>query len=56
VEFLPVSAASLPRAPSGSGLGLAISRRVIESWGGTIEIDSHEGQGTLVRIDLLAPA
>jgi signal transduction histidine kinase/HAMP domain-containing protein len=39
---------------SGSGLGLAISRRLIESWGGTIEISSSEGGGTQVRIDLLA--
>ena len=39
---------------SGSGLGLAISRRLIESWGGTIEISSSEGAGTRVRIDLLA--
>ena len=39
---------------SGSGLGLAISRRLIESWGGTIEISSSEGSGTRVRIELLA--
>jgi len=39
---------------SGSGLGLAISRRLIESWGGTIEISSSEGSGTRVNIDLLA--
>jgi nitrogen fixation/metabolism regulation signal transduction histidine kinase len=38
---------------SGSGLGLAISRRLIESWGGTIQIDSDEGQGTLVTIQLV---
>jgi len=39
---------------SGSGLGLAISRRVIESWGGTIEISSAEQKGTRVVIELLA--
>jgi two-component system nitrogen regulation sensor histidine kinase NtrY len=38
---------------SGSGLGLAISRRLIESWGGTMGIESTEGQGTMVRIDLV---
>ena len=39
---------------SGSGLGLAISRRLIESWGGTIEISSSEKKGTRVVIELLA--
>jgi nitrogen fixation/metabolism regulation signal transduction histidine kinase len=38
---------------SGSGLGLAISRQMLESWGGTIEIDSAPRRGTLVRIRLL---
>jgi nitrogen fixation/metabolism regulation signal transduction histidine kinase len=37
---------------SGSGLGLAVSRRLIESWGGTIEIESVDGRGTTVTIDL----
>jgi two-component system, NtrC family, nitrogen regulation sensor histidine kinase NtrY len=41
---------------SGSGLGLAISRRLIESWGGTIELSSEEGTGTTVRISLLSAA
>jgi two-component system nitrogen regulation sensor histidine kinase NtrY len=40
---------------SGSGLGLAISRRLIESWGGTIEISSSQKRGTEVLIRL-APA
>jgi signal transduction histidine kinase len=40
---------------SGSGLGLAISRRMIEGWGGTINIESTPGEGTTVRI-LLVPA
>lgn len=35
---------------SGSGLGLAISRRLIESWGGTITIRSQPGEGTAVEI------
>ena len=39
---------------SGSGLGLAISRRLIESWGGTIELSSEEGTGATVRIRLKA--
>ena len=39
---------------SGSGLGLAISRRLIESWGGTIELASAEGTGATVRIRLKA--
>ncbi len=38
---------------SGSGLGLAISRRLIESWGGTIELSSEEGSGTTVTIALV---
>ena len=35
---------------SGSGLGLPIARRLVESWGGTIEITSREGRGTAVVI------
>jgi signal transduction histidine kinase len=37
---------------TGSGLGLAISRRLLESWGGTIEIASEEGKGTRVVLTL----
>jgi two-component system nitrogen regulation sensor histidine kinase NtrY len=37
---------------SGSGLGLAISRRLIESWGGTISLVSAPGQGATVSIQL----
>ena len=39
---------------SGSGLGLAISRRMIESWGGAITIESAPGAGTTVRVMLRA--
>ncbi|HEX6966740.1 MAG TPA: ATP-binding protein, partial [Gemmatimonadaceae bacterium] len=38
----------------GSGLGLAISRRLVEGWGGSIGIESEEGRGTQVRIELRA--
>jgi PAS domain S-box-containing protein len=36
----------------GSGLGLAISRNIIESYGGTIEVQSRVGQGTSFTIRL----
>jgi nitrogen fixation/metabolism regulation signal transduction histidine kinase len=39
---------------SGSGLGLAISRQLLEGWGATIEIESGETAGTVVRISLRA--
>ncbi len=37
---------------SGSGLGLAITRRLVESWGGTVTIESEQGRGTTVRVTL----
>ena len=41
---------------SGSGLGLAISRRLIEGWGGGIEVASTVGDGTAVTIRLVPRA
>jgi two-component system nitrogen regulation sensor histidine kinase NtrY len=37
---------------SGSGLGLAITRRLVESWGGEVAIESTPGQGTTVHVSL----
>ncbi len=37
---------------TGSGLGLAISRRLLESWGGTIDLKSDAGRGAKVCITL----
>jgi two-component system, NtrC family, nitrogen regulation sensor histidine kinase NtrY len=39
---------------SGSGLGLAIVRRLVESWGGRIEVESESGQGTVITVHLPA--
>jgi two-component system, NtrC family, nitrogen regulation sensor histidine kinase NtrY len=41
---------------TGAGLGLAIVRRLVESWGGWVEADSREGEGTTVAIHLRAAA
>jgi signal transduction histidine kinase len=41
---------------SGSGLGLAISRRLVEGWGGSIDVESAPGSGTTVTVSLLGGA
>ena len=38
----------------GVGLGLAISKEIIDAHDGTIELESHEGVGTTVRVTLAA--
>ncbi|HET8763357.1 MAG TPA: ATP-binding protein, partial [Gemmatimonadales bacterium] len=40
---------------SGSGLGLAIVRRLVESWGGSVSVESEPGRGTVVRVTAGAP-
>jgi len=55
-----ISAADLPHVfephfsttTSGTGLGLAICKRLVESWGGTIGLESQMERGTTVRIVL----
>jgi signal transduction histidine kinase len=39
----------------GTGLGLAIAERIARAHGGLLEIESHPGQGTEVRVSVPCP-
>jgi signal transduction histidine kinase len=38
--------------PDGTGLGLAVTRKIIEGHGGTLDIESEAGKGTIVSVKL----
>ncbi|MDO9082515.1 MAG: PAS domain S-box protein, partial [Humidesulfovibrio sp.] len=51
-RFTQTDASSRKRF-EGTGLGLAIVRRIVELMGGGIDLDSQEGEGTTVYLNLL---
>jgi signal transduction histidine kinase len=52
-DFLPrVFEPRFSTTTSGSGLGLAIVRRLVESWGARIEVESQVDRGTVVTVRL----
>ncbi|HEX8987689.1 MAG TPA: PAS domain S-box protein [Rhodocyclaceae bacterium] len=55
--FLPFTQvdSSPTRSRGGTGLGLAISQRMVKMMGGSIEIDSRLGVGSVFRFDLTFP-
>jgi signal transduction histidine kinase/DNA-binding response OmpR family regulator len=47
--------ASITRKYGGSGLGLTISRRLIEMMNGSLDVESHVGQGSTFTVCLTSP-
>ena len=46
---------SATRRFGGTGLGMAVVRRLVDAMGGNITVDTHPGEGTLVRVALSVP-
>lgn len=47
-------ASNVPTESEGAGLGLTVARQIVRQLGGEIEIESVEGRGTSVRVQLPA--
>ena len=47
---------STTRHFGGVGLGMTIAKRLVDSMGGTIQIDSEPGKGTCISISIMLPA
>ena len=45
----------LARSHEGSGLGLSITKRLVETMGGTISVESERGRGTIFTVEFARP-
>ncbi|GIW41126.1 MAG: hypothetical protein KatS3mg076_1703 [Candidatus Binatia bacterium] len=54
-EMFERGARAVAGSTSGLGLGLYLVRRFVEQLGGTLEVDSRPGEGSLFRVFLPAP-
>ena len=48
--LLPVQKISLTNKIQGTGLGMAITKNLIDSMGGTIDVESEPGQGSCFEV------